>query len=152
MEAHTLLLKINDKKASIFETAFPRCAIDLSAIHASSLSPRCLSPSPFLIQISSIAGGAWQSEIQTANPILSQKNTDKKMPSCFKGTFIRTLLLLIFFPRLSSNVCTQQTVILHLNVCSEKQLRSGARAWFCFNWQLMNPDISWSKHLAKGKL
>lgn len=52
---------------------------------------------------------------------------------------------------LSSNGWTQQTVILLFNVCCERWRRLGASAWFCFNWQLMNPDISWSKHLAKGK-
>lgn len=35
--------------------------------------------------------------------------------------------------------------------CSESWLRSGAFIWFGFNWQLMNPDISCFKHLAKGK-
>lgn len=44
----------------------------------------CLSLSPSPAEISSIAGCTLQREMQSANPILSQKNTDNKVPFCLQ--------------------------------------------------------------------
>lgn len=98
--------------------------------------------------------------IQSANPKSSEKTPIRKchFPSRGRVAYPKYLHFLseLYQPGLSdfgqsSDGWTQQTVILLFNVCCERWLRLGASAWFCFNWQLMNPDISWSKHLAKGK-